>query len=76
LIAPEVLQKGKFTERSLWWCFGSVLYELLTHKKPFALEDQPVHILFQKIMKGQLQYPDNINQHAQELLHMVLFSIY
>ena len=35
-LAPEVLEHKAYTNAVDWWCYGVILYHLLTNKLPFV----------------------------------------
>lgn len=55
-LVPEVLKGNNFTEKSFCWCFGCLLFELLTGEIPF--NSSSLHETFQQVLSGRLTIPD------------------
>ncbi len=68
-LAPEMIQKTGHNRPLDWYVFGTVIYELLTHKIPFYDEDREV--MFRNVVEGQLQFPKELSQNAQMIIQEV-----
>jgi len=49
-----------------WWSLGTLIYEMLTGLPPFY--SQNINIMYQKILNGELRFPDSMSPDACSLL--------
>jgi serine/threonine-protein kinase len=69
-IAPEILRGQEATPRSDIFSLGVVLYELLTHRKPFHADN--ISALVYKVVHEQPKWPTEIDPKIPALLDMVI----
>jgi len=53
-----------------WWSLGTLLYEMLTGLPPFYAQN--VNVMYQKILTGELRFPNFISDDAKSLLEQLL----
>ena len=69
--APEMLTKEEYDGiMADIWSTGIVLYTMLCGCLPF--EDEDKEILFKKIINGKIDYPDNLEEDAVDLMKKIL----
>jgi len=68
-IAPEQLKGEKVDARSDIFSLGVVIYELLTHKRPFAGENMSQ--LIYNILNSEPERPSNVDDHIPGIFDMV-----
>jgi len=69
--APEMLCGKNYDGISVdIWTTGIILYALLCGCLPFDNEDR--NILYKKIMKGKISYPENLEKDAIDLIKKIL----
>jgi len=69
-LAPEVL-KGHGHGRPVdWWSLGTLLFEMMTGLPPFYAQN--VNVMYQKILSGELRFPNYISEEAKSLLEGLL----
>lgn len=69
-IAPEVLLNKGHGKGVDWWALGILTYEMLSGVAPFS-DDDPM-IIYQKIVKCQVQYPSYFDPDSRSLLRRLL----
>lgn len=69
-LAPEVLSRSGHGRAVDWWSLGALLFEMLTGLPPFYSRDR--NVLFEKIQKGDLEYPAYLSANAKDLLRRLL----
>ena len=69
--SPEMLTKEEYDGfMADIWSTGIVLYTMLCGCLPF--EDEDKEILFKKIINGKIDYPDNLEEDAVDLMKKIL----
>ncbi|KAI8365469.1 kinase-like domain-containing protein [Choanephora cucurbitarum] len=69
-IAPEIIRSQGYTKAVDWWSLGVLIYEMMTGEPPFTAKN-PIE-QYQKILEGDVNWPDNINAEARDLLENLL----
>jgi len=69
-LAPEVIQSKGHGCAVDWWAFGVLCYEMLVGYPPFY-DDNPFAI-YQKILKGNVEWPKFLEQSALQILKKLL----
>jgi len=69
-LAPEVLKGHGHGIAVDWWSLGTLLYEMLTGLPPFYAQN--VNVMYQKILSGELRFPQYISEDAKSLLEGLL----
>lgn len=69
-LAPEVLKGQGHGCPVDWWSLGTLIYEMLTGLPPFY--SQNINIMYQKILNGELRFPDTMSPDACSLLEGLL----
>ena len=73
-VAPEILNQQPYGKECDYWSIGVVLYILLCGYPPFYDDDN--FILFEKIKKGQFEFPapnwDHISVEAINIIKSLL----
>mmetsp|Transcript_26895 Transcript_26895/g.39844 ORF Transcript_26895/g.39844 Transcript_26895/m.39844 type:complete len:570 (+) Transcript_26895:148-1857(+) len=69
-IAPEVLLRQGHGRAVDWWSTGALLYEMLSGLPPFYSRSREV--MFEKIMKAELNFPSFLSEAAKDLLRHLL----
>lgn len=72
-LAPEVLRKEPYDFAVDWWCFGSVLYEMLYGLPPFYSKNRQE--MFRAIQTRPLKLRDTISYQAKLILSGVSSEI-
>jgi serum/glucocorticoid-regulated kinase 2 len=70
-IAPEVLLRQGHGRAVDWWSLGALLYEMITGLPPFYSRNR--EIMFEKIMKAELTFPQTVSDVSTSLIRLVLF---
>ena len=69
-LAPEVLKGQGHGCPVDWWSLGTLIYEMFTGLPPFY--SQNINIMYQKILNGELRFPDFMSPDASDLLEGVI----
>ena len=69
-LAPEIILNKGHGKAVDWWTMGILLYEMLVGIDPFS-DDDPMKT-YQKIIKGKINYPKEINKNAKNLIKHLL----
>jgi serine/threonine protein kinase len=69
-IAPEVLLRQGHGRAVDWWSLGALLYEMITGMPPFYSRNRET--MFEKIKNAELVFPQQISDHAKDLLSKLL----
>jgi serum/glucocorticoid-regulated kinase 2 len=69
-LAPEVLKGHGHGIAVDWWSLGTLLFEMLTGLPPFYAQN--VNVMYQKILSGELRFPNYISEDAKSLLEGLL----
>lgn len=69
-VSPEILN-GKYSTRSTdLWSFGCIIYQMLSGVAPFCGPND--YLIFQKITKLDLSFPDCLDLRAKDLIERLL----
>lgn len=71
-LAPEVLSNCEVGCEADWWCFGTIIYEMVVGVPPFYEEDQPREKLFQRIKSEPPKWMFSISPVLKDLLSKLL----
>ncbi|WWC68385.1 uncharacterized protein I206_102310 [Kwoniella pini CBS 10737] len=69
-VSPEVLRNEPASVASDIWAFGCILYQFLVGKPPFRGATD--YLIFQKILKREMEFPQGFDEDAQALVGLVL----
>ncbi len=69
-LAPEMIKEIGHDEYLDVWCIGVLMFELLTGYPPF--NGSNMNVLSDNIIKGKIQWPQDINLEAKDLISKVL----
>ncbi|CAH0558036.1 unnamed protein product, partial [Brassicogethes aeneus] len=72
-VAPEMLSDNGGHDKAVdYWAFGCVVYEMLCGKTPFKTDD-PSHMkTYNRILTGQINFPQVIGSKARNLIEKLL----
>ena len=71
-LAPEIILNKGHGKPVDWWTMGILLYEMLVGIDPFS-DDDPM-MIYQKIIKGKIRFPNNIDKSAKSLIKHLLIA--
>ena len=69
-LAPEIIMNKGHGKPVDWWTMGVLLYEMLVGIDPFNDEDPMM--IYQKIIKGKIYYPNTMDRDAKSLIKHLL----
>ena len=69
-LAPEIILNKGHGKPADWWAMGILLYEMLVGIDPFS-DDDPMKT-YQKIIKGKISFPKDIDKNAKSLIKHLL----
>jgi len=69
-LAPEVLRKQQYGVAVDWWCFGSVIYEILVGLPPFYCRD--FNEMYRRILSQPVRFPPHVSENARDLIKKLL----
>ena len=69
-LAPEIILNKGHGKAVDWWTLGILLFEMLVGIDPFS-DDEPMKT-YQKILKGKINFPKEINKDAKSLIKHLL----
>ena len=69
-LAPEIILNKGHGKAVDWWTLGILLFEMLVGIDPFS-DDEPMKT-YQKILKGKINFPKEIDKDAKSLIKHLL----
>jgi len=69
-LAPEIIQSKGHNKAVDWWALGILIFEMLAGYPPFY-DENPFGI-YQKILKGAIEFPRHMDPHARDLVKKLL----
>lgn len=72
-IAPEIIRNKGHNKGADWWAFGVLLFEMLAGYPPFYDESGGFGT-YKKILKGMVEYPEDIQAEAVDLMSKLLVA--
>jgi serine/threonine protein kinase len=69
-LAPEIILNKGHGKAVDWWTLGILIYEMLVGIDPFN-DDDPM-MVYQKIIKGKIKFPKNVEKDAKSLIKHLL----
>lgn len=60
-MAPEILTETGYSKPVDWWCFGSLIYEMISGLPPFYTKKGRPE-LFKKILTTTPKFPKHISE--------------
>jgi len=69
-LAPEVLRGSGHNTPVDWWSLGTLIFEMITGLPPFYSPN--INLMYQKILHGELRFPNYVSSEAQSLLEGLL----
>eukprot|EP01130_Rhizamoeba_saxonica_P010768 TRINITY_DN443_c1_g2_i1.p1 TRINITY_DN443_c1_g2~~TRINITY_DN443_c1_g2_i1.p1 ORF type:complete len:437 (-),score=111.10 TRINITY_DN443_c1_g2_i1:1496-2806(-) len=70
-LAPEIINGETYTKSIDWWSLGTLIFEMLNGLPPFY-SDESEEIMFNKIVQGNLTFPDFFSDEAKDLISKLL----
>jgi len=71
-VAPEIIASVGHNKAVDYWAIGVLIYEMLVGKTPFYEEGAGQHDLFKRIVKGQYEIPNSVDDDAKDLIQKLL----
>ncbi|CAH8663607.1 unnamed protein product [Schistosoma curassoni] len=72
-LAPEILQGKGHNHAADWWTTGIIIYEMLVGRPPFYDENDNRLYIYQKIVSGDFDFPDEIvDENAKSIVRKFL----
>ncbi|CAH8667773.1 unnamed protein product [Schistosoma margrebowiei] len=72
-LAPEILQGKGHNHAADWWTTGIIIYEMLVGRPPFYDENDNRLCIYQKIVSGDFDFPDEIvDENAKSIVRKFL----
>ena len=71
-VSPEVLRNEPAVAASDIWAFGCIVYQYLVGRPPFRGATD--YLTFQKILKREMEMPEDLDEQAKDLIELVLVS--
>lgn len=72
-VSPEMLKESSSSYSSDLWALGCVIYQMISGRMPFRGATE--HLIFQKILNLDYQYPDGFDLSAKDLVQKLLVLI-
>lgn len=72
-VSPEMLKESSSSYASDLWAFGCIIYQMISGRMPFRGGSE--HIIFQKILNLEYEYPDGFDASAQDLVKKLLVLV-
>ncbi|KAH0795684.1 AGC family protein kinase [Histomonas meleagridis] len=69
-LAPEMLLQQPYNKNVDWWCFGVLLYEMITGLPPFF--DENANRLYRSILNNPVSFPQFVSPEAKDLIEHLL----
>eukprot|EP00999_Lentomonas_sp_LEN2_P001499 NODE_254_length_1801_cov_92.692951_g227_i0.p1 GENE.NODE_254_length_1801_cov_92.692951_g227_i0~~NODE_254_length_1801_cov_92.692951_g227_i0.p1 ORF type:complete len:585 (+),score=112.44 NODE_254_length_1801_cov_92.692951_g227_i0:105-1757(+) len=69
-LAPEILKKNTYGYPVDWWCFGTVLYEMLVGIPPFYSKQRGE--MYNRILYARLKFPPSTSAPARDIISKLL----
>lgn len=69
-ISPEMIKKIPYTQVIDWWCFGILVFEMLTGIPPFY--DDNTNSLYNSILNDPIDFPHYISNEAKDFISLLL----
>ena len=68
--APEMVKRDGHTKSIDWYVLGAILYEMMIGTPPYYSSDR--NLLYRNIKRGELRFPIDISEDAQDLIARLL----
>lgn len=69
-VSPEILKGNAVHQATDLWSFGCIIYQMLAGSPPFKGPTE--YLIFQKILNGDYDFPENFNASAKDLITKLL----